>query len=890
MGLWLVGLWLGSVCLSAQTATTATLEGRVVDTKGRPVEGVRVHLYEASIGLRRESESGRDGRFHMDGLPAGNFDLEAAKPGFATVSIAQVHLVTSVARFVSLVMRAATRARAVLLTDQFPLVPTTATLGVVLQGDELRRLPSSDRQLGFLASLAPGAVPGFHPDVYRRRQRTVGMGGGGGRNVLFTVDGAEHVDNGGGGALGGLPLEAIAEVSVQTGQSNAVYGGFTAGVLHVVTRAGTRRFAGTLVGQWQDEEWAREARRRGAGADWAGGHFGGSLGGPLFRASQRGAGHFFAAYEARREDRGCHAPCGDAVGGPSVLAVRSETRLGLGRATYRPSPAATLEARYLGEEHDGRLATTGVAPALTRESFSVVVGYARVRTPGLFSELRGQWSEGTGQRAPGLDADLRAPASTHREQDKLHLRQALSGSPSSRPRHRWRAGLEWVHEPLLRETVVLPGAGDGLGPVVAADLANDQWRGFFQHDWWVHPRLDLEWGLRYEYSDLLRLDQTSNPIWQRLAGEDRFAASPLQDFAQGRGGVLEARRGRLAPRLGLAWDVHGRGRHLVRGGWGLYHAQPHTQASLLFPAVAAGVGARDAFDLASPTLTTPSSSQLSLGYSWQVTPWLGFHAQGTRVRYRRLPFRFRTGSPLPAPGEAGDDPVEGQAAGGGTFRLWYGRGRADYRGLNLSARGRFAGRFELRGTYVLSRTEGNVLAGADGLRLTDPWHQPDLGGPLEDATVDPRDPLCRRCLGPLNTDARHRLTLGGSFRGPLGLAVAGILRWRSSLPYTLHAGRDLDGDGSPLDLPPGVAHVNSLRGASHHQVDVRVSRDFAAGGSMRLELVMEIFNLFGADNPAGFIGSREDERFRQATLFAGDPGQAEPRLVQLGLRLRVGTP
>jgi hypothetical protein len=176
-----------------------------------------------------------------------------------------------------------------------------------------------------------------------------------------------------------------------------------------------------------------------------------------------------------------------------------------------------------------------------------------------------------------------------------------------------------------------------------------------------------------------------------------------------------------------------------------------------------------------------------------------------------------------------------------------------------------------------------VLAGADEFRLTDVNYQPSLTQG-RDVSVNPLDPLCGACFGPLNTDSRHRLTFGGTYNAPWGINVSGMLRYRSATPYTVHSAADLNNDGFRLDLPPGVDHVNSERGDSFSQVDVRVSREFRIAGEVSIEAIAEVFNLFNEDNPALFIPTASGGL--EPTAFSGDPLQGEQRLMQLGVRLR----
>ena len=107
--------------------------------------------------------------------------------------------------------------------------------------------------------------------------------------------------------------------------------------------------------------------------------------------------------------------------------------------------------------------------------------------------------------------------------------------------------------------------------------------------------------------------------------------------------------------------------------------------------------------------------------------------------------------------------------------------------MNIGGHARLGTKFELQGFYTWSHTTGNILAGADEFRITDAGHQGDLRA-VRDQTIDPYDPLCDACTGPLNTDQKHRVTLSALYRAPLGINASGIFRYHSGTPYTDWAG------------------------------------------------------------------------------------------------------
>jgi len=93
-----------------------------------------------------------------------------------------------------------------------------------------------------------------------------------------------------------------------------------------------------------------------------------------------------------------------------------------------------------------------------------------------------------------------------------------------------------------------------------------QWlyAGFFQDDWRVSPNLTLNLGLRYEYTTPIREDHNLlgnfDPNLGGLVQVGHQISSPYNpDHTQ------------FAPRLGLAWDITGKGTTVVRAGGGIVY-------------------------------------------------------------------------------------------------------------------------------------------------------------------------------------------------------------------------------------------------------------------------------------------------------------------------------
>lgn len=521
-------------------------------------------------------------------------------------------------------------------------------------------------------------------------------------------------------------------------------------------------------------------------------------------------------------------------------------------------------------------------------------------------------------------------------------------------RHDFKAGVNYIDEPLLGGDFSTGTSGQYTlrdpvkgSPVIDIAIFSGfagyntpikQYNYYAQDDISFNKRLTLNVGLRYDLWKGFDLNQTSNPIWQTLSTQTKYNDPYLKDFQGGQGGQLKNDTNNWAPRLGFTYDLHGDGSNIVRGGVGRYYDFPYTNATILFPAVSVqstygqsyayhdGTGIKNAngtffqpgqalppnqqsggtavnqpVEVASPTLATPYTDQISLGYSWQANPWLGLNLDASHINYKDIPFRFR-GNPI--------DPATGlrRFPAFGSFRIWMGNGFAKYTGVNLGGHARVGTQFELQGFYTYSHTTGNILAGADEFRLTDAGHQGDLRA-VRDQSIDPYDPNCGACVGPLNTDQKHRVTLSTLYHAPLGINASGIFRYHSGTPYTDWYGTDVScGPNTPncldaynMDLTPGVSHVNTLRGDSFSQFDARLSKEFKLYRSYSIEVIGEVFNLFNSKNAANFNGQRNiiitdpvtgagklvpNPAYGSAQAFAGDPGQGEQRLAQLGVRVK----
>ena len=96
-------------------------------------------------------------------------------------------------------------------------------------------------------------------------------------------------------------------------------------------------------------------------------------------------------------------------------------------------------------------------------------------------------------------------------------------------------------------------------------LQNEGYGAYIQDDWQVSPRLTVNLGLRYEVNTVLK--ETNN-----LIGNFDPNLGLVQAGKQV-GSVMDSNLNKFAPRLGLAWDISGNGRTVIRAGGGIYFEQ-----------------------------------------------------------------------------------------------------------------------------------------------------------------------------------------------------------------------------------------------------------------------------------------------------------------------------
>lgn len=414
---------------------------------------------------------------------------------------------------------------------------------------------------------------------------------------------------------------------------------------------------------------------------------------------------------------------------------------------------------------------------------------------------------------------------------------------------------------------------------------------YLQDSWKASNRLTVNYGVRYDV-EVGAVNPGGAPGTRALVDDARRKTDPNN----------------WAPRMQFTYDLAGDGTAVVRGGYGVFYDQilmglrtselrndgrTYNIATIAdparlrnFPDVNATLGGLSAeqfltgappdVNMIGNNIQTPYSRQLTFGASRQLTGALVASVEYLRVDGRSEHLLVDRNAPVP-PAFVRPNP---------SFRrilTYESGGRSKYDGLYFRLDKRFDGRWQMLATYNLG--SGSATSDSPFSIVANPFN------------VDAD-------YGPSAYVQRHRVAWSGVFVLPLDVRVGTILSWASPLPYTITAGRDLNRDLTNNDRPEGVGRgsgglapelgpINTwraanglqaisdedLNGANSFNWDLRLSRGFQVGRGLRLEGLLEVFNVSNRVNYGRFVSNARLATLGQPTV-AGDPRQ-----VQLGARV-----
>jgi hypothetical protein len=199
-------------------------------------------------GYTREIVTNVDGSFFMPVMTPGTYQISAQLPGFSTYIRPDIPLNVGASFNLTVELTVGGIEEEITVTAEAPLVDTTSKeVGGYIQQQELLDTPSFNRNFTGYLDLVPGVVATGSTSSFAAD--SIMVNGQDSSNVAYNFDGASNDDDHLGGSAGAqarIPIEAVQEFQLLTGQFDAEFGLASGGVLNAVSKSGTNEFHGAV--------------------------------------------------------------------------------------------------------------------------------------------------------------------------------------------------------------------------------------------------------------------------------------------------------------------------------------------------------------------------------------------------------------------------------------------------------------------------------------------------------------------------------------------------------------------------------------------------------------------------------------------------------------------
>jgi hypothetical protein len=150
-------LILGPTCLCAQTPGLSSISGRVTDPSGAIVSDARITLVPERGGPELVSSTNSSGEYTFASLPPGNYEVRVIATGFAPAVASSVSAEVSRAVRQDVQLELARIDSAVSVSaERSPLNTFDSSIGNVISGDIVQRLPNGSRDITLIFRRQPG--------------------------------------------------------------------------------------------------------------------------------------------------------------------------------------------------------------------------------------------------------------------------------------------------------------------------------------------------------------------------------------------------------------------------------------------------------------------------------------------------------------------------------------------------------------------------------------------------------------------------------------------------------------------------------------------------------------------------------------------------------------
>ena len=913
--------------------TISTLEGVVRDETGH-LAGASISATETMTGERRRAVTNERGFFRMIDVTPGRYVVLATLIGHATVA-RQLDVVVGQHAYVDLLLSATP-----LILEKVRVESDWAgsaaiehlSVSTQMRADDIERLPLNTRNVMDLAAVAPG-IRSFQPVAGHALPAAGSLRAE--RAINLYVDGVEMKNLNstnivGSPAVGSvIPVDALQEYHVLLNPYDAEYTRGAAYIISAITQRGTNERHGSAFGFIQNKDFISVTSFQRAVPNFAKPDVNRRQGGFTMRGPIKHDRLFYAlSYEESTGHNYVAVVPGRPATDPTlwdsyagVFDAPSRNHAALLHTTLIVNDANTIEAIGSSRRFTGTSGFGGIQAkqSATGQNYAVNTLNLRQRwlpTSGLANELSLQFVGWTSDDEPLADGPTfnyptltighgDATFAIHEKQLRVidHLTYSIGSGPGS---HLIKLGLELGRVSadqfsptsskgvfrFATETGTPVQATIGVGffdPTsdrdalsslsgwIAGAYLNDEWR--------VTPRLVLNLGVRYD----AEIHTMNNDFTVPWASDTRINTRPELQGLLNRGDRKDD-LDNFSPRVSVAWDVTGKRRAFLRGGFGIMYDRipgfvpfgerqsaswriyTFTNPGTLDPdelrsRVIAGGGTPvpPAITLLPHRMDVPENRQWSLGLGIALARGLTLNAdyidQRVRHLYAPVNLNWLDASQTPA--------KRVLSAAYGNITVWGDSARARYRGLLTT--------LAYSRDTTLSLNLAHTLASS-----TADWDVQTVAVP---AVAAKQYYVMQRTSG----DERHRFVLSASMAMRYGVALSSVAIAASPQPYRTTVGQDVNKDnlldddwidGKRYRVPPNVWR-NWYR-----VVDLRITKAIASARSARFSVIAESFNVLNTDNYSGYFGVQRGATGELRPDFGAPSGIFATRQFQLGSRVQ----
>ncbi|MEP6914683.1 MAG: carboxypeptidase regulatory-like domain-containing protein [Acidobacteriota bacterium] len=905
-------LLLSPAVLGAQSGSGAgSIEGSVLDPSGKPVSDAAVVIRNEANGYTRAAVSDASGRFAAASMPVGTYSVEATAARFAPQRVVATLGVGAALKIeLKLSIAGVTEQLTVVGEDTHIDRVGTAT-STRIDEKAVADLPIRGRNFTEFAILTPNIMQEANRGgLVVNGQRSI--------NSNISIDGVDFNDSlqgnqrGGNDATYSFPQSAVREFQVVRSGASAEVGRTTAGFVNVVTKSGTNQISGEgFYSNRNGKLTSRDAFGH-SSSNNSQHQMGGAIGGPMKRDKL----FWFAAAEKNLltipytvQFRTPSQPAGQppVVVPQSILNQQGQFEgqnnplVSFVRVDSVLSPRHSLNVQYTysalgGLNFSVKSALTDQAVSnnnkLDRKSQGVKVALTSVLTPGLLNEVRAQYAYDNRYQVPESalpQIDIKDFGTIGGNSDgpinyKATRYELLDNVSWTRGIHSVRAGFDANYNPqyMTREKFAnglytfatfadyLNGRIQQYQQALAApgakgfyQQAQQDYGAFVQDAMRLHSYVTLTAGLRWDGQVEPQPDRPNPlyPVTSRIPNDLKM----------------------WQPRLGVAYDIGGKGRSVIRLSTGLYDSRtpgyllqraftdngidvltinsavdPGILNYLTVPNALAAIPAGVALPLNSiyafdPNFRNPRSFQVAaaieqqLGKNTKVT--LGYTRNATSDLQRRVdknlfpPTLDATGYPIYPKGPASTGGVLRPDPSIAALNVNESSSRARYNAVSFSLQRQMSHRLQFQTNYTYA-------VGKD-----DDSNERDFN---RQGVLNTFDYMAD--WGYSRQDIRHSGNVHLLYDLPGGFTISAIALAHTGIPFKSVIGSDLQNDGNSVNDRPIIdGHViarNALRQPDFFDADLRLLKSFNLGDRKRLTLSIEAFNLTRAPN-TGMDGDGE---------------------------------